>query len=62
MKRMALLAGAACTLATALAAPLGAIELDPKVIAFKLPDQIAWRENPRSGNRSAVLQGTQLPL
>jgi hypothetical protein len=32
-------------------------DLDPKVIGFKLPDQIKWIDNPRSGNRSAVLQG-----
>ena len=31
--------------------------LDPKVVAFKLPDQIAWVENARAGNRTAVLQG-----
>jgi hypothetical protein len=32
-------------------------QLDPKVVTFKLPDQIIWKENPKSGNRSAVLQG-----
>ncbi|HJZ30020.1 MAG TPA: cupin domain-containing protein [Hyphomicrobiaceae bacterium] len=31
--------------------------LDPAVIAFKLPDQIAWTDNTRAGNRSAILQG-----
>jgi hypothetical protein len=31
--------------------------LDPAVIAFQLPDQIKWTDNPRGGNRSAVLQG-----
>jgi hypothetical protein len=34
-----------------------AVELDPKVVSFKLPDQIKWTENARSGNRTAVLQG-----
>lgn len=29
---------------------------DPAVVAFKLPGQIAWKDNP-SGNRTAVLQG-----
>jgi hypothetical protein len=30
--------------------------LDPAIVGFKLPDQIAWKDNP-SGNRTAVLQG-----
>jgi hypothetical protein len=30
--------------------------LDPAAVAFKLPDQIAWKSNP-SGNRTAILQG-----
>lgn len=42
---------------TILSATAGAAELDPKVIGFKLPDQIKWVDNARSGNRSAVLQG-----
>lgn len=33
------------------------VQLDPAVIAFKLPDQLKWVDNPKSGNRSAVLQG-----
>jgi hypothetical protein len=33
------------------------VTLDPAVIAFTLPDQIAWVDNPRAGNRTAVLQG-----
>ena len=32
-------------------------QLDPKIVTFKLPDQIAWKDNPKGGNRSAVLQG-----
>lgn len=31
--------------------------LDPKAVAFKLPDQIAWTDNTKSGNRTAILQG-----
>ena len=32
------------------------VTLNPAAVAFKLPDHIAWRDNP-SGNRTAVLQG-----
>jgi hypothetical protein len=32
-------------------------QLDPKVVTFKLPDQIVWKDNPKGGNRSAVLLG-----
>jgi hypothetical protein len=32
-------------------------KLDPAVIAYKLPDQIKWLDNPKSGNRTAILQG-----
>jgi hypothetical protein len=31
--------------------------LDPAVVAYQLPDQIKWTDNPRAGNRSAILQG-----
>src|SRR5262245_29132226 len=31
--------------------------LDPAVIAFQLPAQIKGLDNPRAGNRSAILQG-----
>jgi hypothetical protein len=34
-----------------------AIELHPKIVGFKLPDQIQWTENTRSDSRFAVLQG-----
>jgi hypothetical protein len=56
MNRMTkfLAAAAALTLVTATA--VSAVELDPKIIGFKLPDQIKWTDNP-SGNRTAVLQG-----
>jgi hypothetical protein len=38
-------------------ATVAAQQLDPKVIAFKLPDQIEWKTNPAGTNRNAVLQG-----
>lgn len=31
--------------------------LDPNAVAFKLPDQITWTDNTKSGNRTAILQG-----
>jgi hypothetical protein len=40
-----------------LAGSVHAIELDPKIVGFKLPDQIKWTENARAGNRTVVLQG-----
>ncbi|MCC7346189.1 MAG: cupin domain-containing protein [Variibacter sp.] len=54
--RLAALGGAVAA-ALLWCSPAGAVELDPKVIGFKLPDQIKWNENARAGNRSAVLQG-----
>jgi hypothetical protein len=56
MNRMTKLFAAlvALTLVTATAA--SAVELDPRIVGFKLPDQIQWKDNP-SGNRTAVLQG-----
>ena len=39
------------------ASAASAVELDPKIVGFKLPDQIPWVDNPRAGNRTAVLQG-----
>ena len=35
----------------------GEVPLDQSAVAFKLPDQIKWVENAKSGNRTAVLQG-----
>jgi hypothetical protein len=32
-------------------------KLDPAVISYALPDQIKWVNNPKSGNRAAILQG-----
>ncbi len=57
MTFMARMFAAAMALAAMACATAQAQQLDPKVIAFKLPDQIAWRDNPRGGNRSAILQG-----
>lgn len=54
MTRMRMLAAAAALGLSASTAM--AVELDPKVIGFKLPDQIKWTDNA-SGNRTAVLQG-----
>src|SRR5262249_58136601 len=33
------------------------IALDPAVVAFTPPERIHWVDNPRAGNRSAILQG-----
>ena len=59
MTLVAKLVGAGIALAAASLAPISAPaqQLDPKVIAFKLPDQIEWKTNPAGTNRSAVLQG-----
>ena len=35
---------------------LGANDLDPKALAYRLPDQIPWKEDPM-GAKMAVLQG-----
>ncbi len=48
---------AAMTVALMLGAQAQAIELDPKIVGFKLPADIKWNENTRSGNRTAILQG-----
>ena len=55
MTRVPTLAGA-LALAVISTTAAFAVDLDPKVIGFKLPDQIKWTDNP-SGNRTAVLQG-----
>jgi hypothetical protein len=39
------------------AASLGAVELDSKVLAYKLPDQINWGPVTPTGNQQAVLFG-----
>jgi hypothetical protein len=50
-------AAALTVLALSGAAVAQPTSLDPAVIAFQLPDQIKWVDNPRAGNRSAILQG-----
>jgi hypothetical protein len=57
MTRIGKLASAGIALAALGIGAASAQQLDPKVVAFKLPDQIAWKDNPKGGNRSAVLQG-----
>ena len=44
-------------LALLLPAGIGATELDPAAVVFKLPDQINWKENATAGNANAVLYG-----
>jgi hypothetical protein len=52
------LVGAAIGLAAmSVAAAAQAPQVDPKIVGFKLPDQIEWKANPAGTNRSAVLQG-----
>jgi hypothetical protein len=57
MARIVRLVGAGIVLAALSIAAATAQQLDPKVVTFKLPDRIVWKDNPRGGNRSAVLQG-----
>jgi len=59
MRRIAKLAcSVVVPLALALSPAANAIELDQKAVIFKLPDQIQWKESPRTpGVRQAVLQG-----
>ena len=45
----------ACTLLFALPAAAG--EVDPRAVAFKLPDQIPWGPVTAAGNQQAVLVG-----
>jgi quercetin dioxygenase-like cupin family protein len=57
VKRCSMLAvaGVATVLATGMA---GAVELDPKTLVYKLPDQLQWRDPLGvSGVNQAVLQG-----
>ena len=54
MGRIAILFAA---LSVVLGSAAQAVELDPKIVGFKLPADIKWTENTRAGNRSAVLQG-----
>jgi hypothetical protein len=55
--RFAVCAAAPLLLVTSIAAG-NAVELDPKAVMFKLPDQIDWKDNPRNpGVKQAILQG-----
>ncbi len=56
MRTLVRLAAAGIALASLSATVLAQDKLDPAVIAYKLPDQIKWVDNP-SGNRTAILQG-----
>jgi quercetin dioxygenase-like cupin family protein len=57
MALVARLASAVIVVAAMSVAMARAQQLDPKVVGFKLPDQIEWKTNPAGTNRSAVLQG-----
>ena len=57
MARIVKQIGAGIVLVALSMAAASAQELDPKVVAFKLPDQINWRDNTKAGNRTAILQG-----
>ncbi len=45
----------AAALLAGLLGPAAAVELDPKAVVYKLPDQIKWVD--RGGNENAVLAG-----
>jgi hypothetical protein len=48
----------ACALALAtMLAPARAAEVDPRAVAFRLPEQIPWRPVTANGNQQAVLVG-----
>ncbi len=57
MALVARVASAVIVVAAMSVAPATAQQLDPKVVGFKLPDQIEWKANPAGTNRSVVLQG-----
>src|SRR5882672_8703492 len=49
--------GITTTIVAALcAAGVGAAELDAKAVAYRLPEQIVWKDSP-SGSRSAAVHG-----
>jgi quercetin dioxygenase-like cupin family protein len=56
MKMAPIAALAAATALAALAAPAGA-QPDPKVLSYKLPDQIAWQGDPVKGPLTYALWG-----
>ena len=47
----------AAALVIALLGPAAAVELNPAAVIYKLPDQIAWKDNPNGANANAVLVG-----
>jgi len=47
----------AASIALAGLAPAAAVELDPKAVVYKLPDQISWGPVTPAGNQQAVLFG-----
>ena len=57
MGRLVGLLATGAVLAGMVLSPASAQQLDPKVVGYRLPDQIAWVDNTRSGNRTALLQG-----
>ena len=57
MKHRLMQLACAAVLACALSSVTSAVELDPKVLAFKLPDQIKWGPVTPAGNQQAVLFG-----
>ena len=57
MALVARLVSAVIVVAAMSVATARAQQLDPKVVGFKLPDQIEWKTNPAGTNRSVVLQG-----
>jgi quercetin dioxygenase-like cupin family protein len=58
MKPVTLIAtGVALTVAAAGWSAVGAAELNPKALVYKLPDQIPWKRNAAGTNEAAVLVG-----
>ena len=54
------IAGLLCVAALAALAATSAAraaDLDPKAVAFTLPDKIQWKDNPAGTNQSAILYG-----
>ena len=52
----AMFVGMAVSSGSAQAPTPSASDLDPKVLAYKLPDQITWKDDP-TGSKMAVLEG-----
>jgi hypothetical protein len=51
------LALVAATLTTGLTVAANAVDLDPKVISYTLPENIQWKDNAAKTNQSAILYG-----